>query len=78
LVISGGKDPTFTVEMGDELAAMFINRTHLHLKNAGHLVMAEFAELVNMAIGNWVKQLATDVTDVTDGLLSINDCFKAP
>jgi pimeloyl-ACP methyl ester carboxylesterase len=38
LVISGGKDPTFTVEMGDELAGMFNHRTHLHLKDAGHLV----------------------------------------
>ncbi|BAZ12205.1 alpha/beta hydrolase fold protein [Calothrix sp. NIES-4071] len=57
LVISGGKDPTFTVEMGDELASIFINRTHLHLKNAGHLVMAECSELVNAAIGDWVKKL---------------------
>lgn len=69
LVISGGKDPTFTVEMGDELASMFTNKNHLHLKDAGHLVMAECSELVNAAIGDWVKKLATDITDVTDGLL---------
>ncbi len=43
--------------MGDELASIFINRTHLHLINAGHLVMAECPELINAAIGDWVKKL---------------------
>ncbi|MEA5505155.1 alpha/beta hydrolase [Halotia wernerae UHCC 0503] len=56
LVITGGKDPMFTQEMGDELASHFVNGTHLHFANAGHLVMAECAELVNQAIADWLKQ----------------------
>lgn len=56
LVITGGKDPMFTAKMGHELATHFLNSTHLHVANAGHLVMAEFPELVNQAIADWLKQ----------------------
>jgi pimeloyl-ACP methyl ester carboxylesterase len=55
LILTGGKDPMFTIEMGNELATLFINHQHLHFPHAGHLVMAEYFELVNIAIANWVK-----------------------
>ncbi|PAX59522.1 alpha/beta fold hydrolase [Brunnivagina elsteri] len=55
LILTGGKDPMFTVEMGNELASLFANHQHLHFPNAGHLVMAECFELVNISIANWVK-----------------------
>lgn len=55
LVITGGQDPMFTEKMGDELTTHFCKGTHLHFANAGHLVMAEFAELVNFAIADWLK-----------------------
>ncbi|RUR72393.1 alpha/beta fold hydrolase [Chlorogloeopsis fritschii PCC 9212] len=54
LVITGGKDLMFTREMGKELAGYFPNSVHLHIKDAGHLVMAEFVELVNEAIAKWL------------------------
>ncbi|WP_144415964.1 alpha/beta hydrolase [Calothrix sp. 336/3] len=56
LVITAGKDAMFTQKMGHELASHFINATHLHFANAGHLVMAECVEPVNQAIADWLKQ----------------------
>lgn len=56
LVITGGKDPMFTARMGDELASHFGRGTHLHVPNAGHLVMAECPEVVNSAIASWLNQ----------------------
>lgn len=56
LVITAGKDPMFTAKMGDELAAHFDNGTHLHLADAGHLVLAELPELVNLAIAEWLNK----------------------
>lgn len=53
LVISGGNDPMFTAEMGEELADCFPKGKHLHLPNAGHLVMAEYSDVVNDAIALW-------------------------
>ncbi len=55
LVISGGKDPTFTSQMGEELAACFPKGEHLHLPNAGHLVMAEYRDVVNCAIAEFIE-----------------------
>lgn len=55
LVISGGKDPTFTYKMGEELAACFPKGEHLHLPNAGHLVMAEYRDVVNCAIAKFIE-----------------------
>lgn len=50
LAISGGQDPTFTSQMGVDLAACFVQGKHLHIKEAGHLVMAEYPEKINQAI----------------------------
>lgn len=55
LVISGGKDPSFTYKMGEELAACFPNGEHLHLPDAGHLVMAEYQDVVNCAIAEFIE-----------------------
>lgn len=55
LIITAGKDPMFTLGMGDQLAGIFVNHTHLHHPDAGHLVMAECPELINCAIFNWVE-----------------------
>lgn len=55
LVITAVQDPMFTGKMGQELASHFVNSTHLHFANAGHLVMAECATDVNSAIANWLK-----------------------
>ncbi len=56
LVITGGQDPSFTDEMGQALADHFHHSQHLHLPEAGHLVIAEFPEQVNQAIANWMSQ----------------------
>jgi pimeloyl-ACP methyl ester carboxylesterase len=50
LVISGGQDSMFTFKMGEDLAACFPKGEHLHLPDAGHLVMAEYSDVVNEAI----------------------------
>lgn len=54
LVISGGQDSMFTEAMGSTLAAHFPQGQHLHLPDAGHLLMAEYPEIVNRAIADWV------------------------
>jgi pimeloyl-ACP methyl ester carboxylesterase len=56
LVISGGQDPTFTADMGAELAANFPQGKHLHIKEAGHLVMAEYPQVINQAIAQFLIQ----------------------
>jgi pimeloyl-ACP methyl ester carboxylesterase len=56
LVMTAGKDPMFTNQMGEELASHFVNGTHLHFADGGHLVMAECADLVNQAIANWLQK----------------------
>lgn len=52
LVISGGHDPMFTKKMGETLTECFSLGKHLNLPEAGHLLMAEFPEIVNNAIAN--------------------------
>ena len=55
LVISGDNDPTFTKEMGEELTASFIDAKHIHLPEAGHLLLAEYPERVNQIIADFAK-----------------------
>ena len=57
LVITGGKDPSFTKEMGDELANSFPLGQHFHLADAGHLLIAEYPDLVNQAIADFIAGL---------------------
>ncbi|MGC1244698.1 MAG: alpha/beta hydrolase [Spirulinaceae cyanobacterium] len=52
LVISGGKDPMFTETMGEQLAAIFPLGQHLHLPEAGHLLIGEYPDQVNDAIAD--------------------------
>ena len=54
LVITGGKDPSFTKEMGDELTNSFELGQHFHLPEAGHLLIAEYPQIVNNAIANFI------------------------
>lgn len=54
LVITGGQDTTFTYQMGENLANHFHHSQHLHMPHAGHLVIAEFPEIVNRAIAEWI------------------------
>ena len=56
LVISGGADPMFTEAMGDRLAAQFDQAQHLHLPTAGHLLIAEYPQIVSKAIADWMEQ----------------------
>lgn len=58
LVMTGGQDPSFTEAMGDRLAERFRQAEHLHLPEAGHVLMAEFPEQVNSAIANFIASLA--------------------
>ena len=62
LAITGGKDPMFTASMGDELVSHFTHGTHVHVPQAGHLVMAECPEVVNEAIANFIYALKTQST----------------
>ncbi|MGB3764917.1 MAG: alpha/beta hydrolase [Phormidesmis sp.] len=57
LVISGGQDSMFSKEMGEDLAALFPQSSHLHLPEAGHLMIAEYPEVVNQAIEAFVATL---------------------
>ena len=59
LAITGGKDPMFTARRGDELVSHFSHRTHVHVPQAGHLVMAECPDVVNLAISNFYYALKT-------------------
>ncbi len=56
LVISGGEDPTFTELMGEDLTKLFPLGKHLHLPNAGHLLIAEYPEIVNKEISQFMSQ----------------------
>ncbi len=56
LVISGGQDSMFTNKMGEELAAYFPFGQHLHLPEAGHLMMAEYPDVVNYAIADLIEK----------------------
>lgn len=58
LVISGGNDSMFTESMGAELATRFDNAQHLHLPEAGHLLIAEYPEIVNNAIARLLKKIS--------------------
>ncbi|MGB3494772.1 MAG: alpha/beta hydrolase [Elainellaceae cyanobacterium] len=58
LIMSGGQDPMFTAAMGSELAAYFSNAQHLHLADAGHLMLAECPDRVNGAIAQFIRQLS--------------------
>lgn len=53
LVVSGGQDSMFSETMGANLAAVFPRGEHLHLPDAGHLVMAEYPEVINQAIADF-------------------------
>jgi pimeloyl-ACP methyl ester carboxylesterase len=53
LIISGGQDPMFTEAMGAGLAQHFLAGRHLHIEQAGHLVMAEFPDEVNGALAEF-------------------------
>ena len=57
LVITGGQDPSFTEQMGTELAQNFDRGQHLHLPEAGHLLIAEYPQVVNEEISNFVARL---------------------
>lgn len=57
LVVSGGKDSMFTDKMGEELAGCFPLGQHLHLPEAGHLVMAEYPDIVNNAITTLLEEV---------------------
>jgi pimeloyl-ACP methyl ester carboxylesterase len=57
LAISGGQDPTFTYQMGEDLTACFPFGKHLHIAEAGHLVMAEYPERVNHAISALIEEI---------------------
>ena len=57
LVITGGKDPSFTKEMGDELANSFQLGQHFHLPEAGHLLIAEYPDRVNGAIADFINNI---------------------
>jgi pimeloyl-ACP methyl ester carboxylesterase len=65
LILSGGRDPMFTWAMGEALAARFHNGCHLHLPDAGHLLMAEQTELVNRSIVAWISEQKLDQGSLT-------------
>ncbi|RZM77763.1 alpha/beta fold hydrolase [Leptolyngbya iicbica] len=56
LIISGGQDPMFTHDMGAALVQHFPQGHHLHLENAGHLVMAEYPDTINQALLDFWNQ----------------------
>lgn len=56
LVITGGQDPSFTKEMGEELTNSFSSAEHLHLPDAGHLLIAEYPQVVNEAIAEFINK----------------------
>jgi pimeloyl-ACP methyl ester carboxylesterase len=59
LVITGGRDPTFSQEMGDQLSSHFQRSKHLHFPDAGHIVMAEYPAEVNAAIATWIAEITS-------------------
>lgn len=61
LVISGGQDSMFSEEMGENLAAVFPNAQHLHLPEAGHLMIAEYPDEVNGAIAQFIRKISRPI-----------------
>ena len=57
LVISAGQDSMFTKQMGEELANSFQLGQHLHLSEAGHLLIAEYPQVVNQAIADFIERV---------------------
>jgi pimeloyl-ACP methyl ester carboxylesterase len=57
LVVSGGRDPMFTKEMGEALNKSFALGQHLHLPQAGHLLIAEDPDIVNRAIADFIDRV---------------------
>ncbi|HEY9877046.1 MAG TPA: alpha/beta hydrolase [Leptolyngbyaceae cyanobacterium] len=57
LIISGGVDPMFTQAMGEALTSHFPEGRHLHLQEAGHLLMAECPDRVNAALLEFMASL---------------------
>ena len=57
LVITGGQDPSFSEQMGEELSQSFPLGQHLHLPAAGHLLIAEYPDAVNNAIAEFIQNL---------------------
>lgn len=57
LVVSGGQDSMFSYKMGEDLAACFPFGKHLHLPEAGHLVMAEYSDVVNCEIADLIEAI---------------------
>lgn len=57
LTITGGRDPTFSQAMGEQLTSHFQRSRHLHFPGAGHIVMAEYPDEVNAAIGEWISEI---------------------
>lgn len=53
LTITGGRDPTFSFAMGEKLDSHFQRSRHMHVPEAGHIVMAEYPEEVNAVISEW-------------------------
>lgn len=57
LVITGGRDPSFTQQMGEDLANSFHFGQHFHLPSAGHLSIAEYPQIVNNIISNFIDKI---------------------
>jgi pimeloyl-ACP methyl ester carboxylesterase len=60
LILSGGRDPMFSLAMGEALACRFHNGQHRHLDGAGHLLMAEEPSEVNATIATWIREQGLD------------------
>lgn len=56
LVVSGGRDPVFSREMGETLAAQFGDGSHHHIEEGGHLLMAERPQQLNQLLDNWLSE----------------------
>ena len=59
LAITGGRDSSFSYAMGEQLISHFRRSRHLHVPEAGHIVMAEYPDVVNEAIERWIVELET-------------------
>jgi len=55
--MSGGQDPMFTEDMGQELAGHFPQGQHLHFEQMGHLMIAEAPSAINSAIAQFLNGL---------------------
>lgn len=59
LILTGGRDPTFSFAMGEKLCSHFQRSRHLHFPDAGHILMAEYPKEVNAAIAAWRDEITT-------------------